>query len=206
MHFMFNTNNYGLHGATLGNVWLPWVTRGIFIGQRRMILSTQVCGETVSSAYTALKAKGRGSKGQAARKSNLSPLLILGARTHGQIDDVYLDTGTYNTKYNRQALDDESNYPYTYRSTASDWEVLRQYQKNLRTSVLPAGSNFTIEVAHNARGYYEFRNITQPGVNANGYFEKYRDEYLWVTHTWNHIDMYVFAMTHDDSRRDSNKQ
>ena len=43
MHFLFNTNNYGLHGATLGNVWLPWVTRGVFIGQRRMILSAQAC-------------------------------------------------------------------------------------------------------------------------------------------------------------------
>lgn len=112
---------------------------------------------------------------------------------HVQIDDVFLDTGTYNLKYNRQALDSESDYPYTYRSTASDWEVLRQYQKNLRTSVFPAGSNFTIEVAYNARGYYEFMNTTQPGVNANAYFAKHRDEYLWVTHTWNHIDMYVYT-------------
>jgi hypothetical protein len=32
----------GLHGFALANVWLPWVTRGLYIGQRRLVLSTQV--------------------------------------------------------------------------------------------------------------------------------------------------------------------
>jgi succinate-acetate transporter protein len=43
MHFLFTQNTYGLHGFALANVWLNWVTRGMYIGQRRVVLSTQVC-------------------------------------------------------------------------------------------------------------------------------------------------------------------
>lgn len=38
---MFPMNLYGLYGQSLADVWLTWVTRGLFIGQRRIMLDTQ---------------------------------------------------------------------------------------------------------------------------------------------------------------------
>ena len=38
-----NSNEWGHHGALLANIWFPWLTRGLFIGQRRYLLSAQVC-------------------------------------------------------------------------------------------------------------------------------------------------------------------
>lgn len=54
---------------------------------------------------------------------------------------------------------------------------------------LPPGSNFTTELAYNAKGYYDYltkQNLT----NVNPYMLLNRDHFLWTTHTWNHIDMY----------------
>ena len=47
MHFLFNANLYGLHGPLQGNLWLPWVTRGMYLGQRRLMLSAQVCASVL---------------------------------------------------------------------------------------------------------------------------------------------------------------
>jgi hypothetical protein len=56
--------------------------------------------------------------------------------------------------------------------------------------MLPAGSNYTIELAFNGKGWYN-KYSDQPGINANEYMLQNRDDFLWLTHTWNHIDMYV---------------
>jgi hypothetical protein len=42
MYFMMNTNQYSHHGPLFAAVWLPWVTKGFFIGERRYLLSAQV--------------------------------------------------------------------------------------------------------------------------------------------------------------------
>lgn len=53
---MFPMNLYGLYGQSLADVWLTWVTSGLFIGQRRIILDTQgmlalTCPHDYSSKY-----------------------------------------------------------------------------------------------------------------------------------------------------------
>jgi hypothetical protein len=40
-----------------------------------------------------------------------------------QIDDFFLDTGLYNVTENRQAYDNETRWPYTYRTTAEDMAI-----------------------------------------------------------------------------------
>eukprot|EP01134_Creolimax_fragrantissima_P003388 CFRG3388T1 len=42
MVFFFTMNKFGLCGQTLAHMWFPWVNRGIFLGQRRVVLDTQV--------------------------------------------------------------------------------------------------------------------------------------------------------------------
>ena len=49
-----NANEFGHHGALLVNVWLPWITRGIFLGQRRFLLSAQVCVHASSTVPSLL--------------------------------------------------------------------------------------------------------------------------------------------------------
>lgn len=63
---------------------------------------------------------------------------------------MFLDTSLYNTTLNRQALISEYRWPYTGRVNAPDVAFMRDFQANLR-SRLPSGSNFTIELAFNAR-------------------------------------------------------
>lgn len=145
MHFMFSSNIYTLHGIVLFDVLLPWVTRGIFTGERRIVLSTQV-------------------------------------------DDYFLETGVYNTQMNRQFIygvdNDESAI---YRISGSDINYLNQYQNQIR-NVLPAGSNFTFEMAYNGKGFIDFDSINNP-ESLEYLTLALRDNFLWVTHTWNHIDM-----------------
>jgi len=42
IHFMVNVGQYGHHGFLLGDMWYPWLQRGIFLGQRRLLLDTQI--------------------------------------------------------------------------------------------------------------------------------------------------------------------
>eukprot|EP00121_Abeoforma_whisleri_P000994 Awhi_evm1s886 len=42
MHFLVNANQFGHHGFVLADMWFPWLNRGLFIGQRRLLLDTQV--------------------------------------------------------------------------------------------------------------------------------------------------------------------
>jgi hypothetical protein len=104
-----------------------------------------------------------------------------------------LETGLYNITENRQAYDNETSWPYTYRTTAEDMAILNNFQKQYRATMLPPASNFTIELAFNGRGYYG-KNNGQPGTNVNQWVLQNRDEFLWLTHTWNHIDMYVWGI------------
>lgn len=53
-----------------------------------------------------------------------------------------------------------------------------------------SGSNFTVQMAFNARGYSDFGANPHYAPNLNPDTFKFRDDFLWVTHTWNHIDMY----------------
>eukprot|EP01134_Creolimax_fragrantissima_P004568 CFRG4568T1 len=146
LHFHFTADIGGLHGFTLGHMWYPWITRGLFLSQRQIILDTH-------------------------------------------IDDYFLDTSVYNTTLNRQATDDEFDPPYTYRATSTDLDYHKMLQDSLK-EVLPAGSNFTIEMAFNAIGYAQFADYEEYSPNVNSKTIELLDEFLWVTHTWNHIDMY----------------
>ena len=40
------------------------------------------------------------------------------------------------------------------------------------------------------QGYEDFGNLTEYAPNANQQLLADRDQFLWVTHTWDHIDMY----------------
>ncbi|KNC78923.1 hypothetical protein SARC_08668, partial [Sphaeroforma arctica JP610] len=42
MYFFFTANTNGLLGPALAHSWLPWVTKGLFMGQRRLLLDTQI--------------------------------------------------------------------------------------------------------------------------------------------------------------------
>eukprot|EP00121_Abeoforma_whisleri_P014486 Awhi_evm1s13355 len=42
LHFAFTSNTFDHHSLALGDLWFVWVTRGIFLGQRRLLLNTQV--------------------------------------------------------------------------------------------------------------------------------------------------------------------
>ena len=55
---------------------------------------------------------------------------------------------------------------------------------------MPTGSNYTAQLAFNARGYNEFGYVPSYAPNVNPATMRLRDEFLWVSHTWNHIDMY----------------
>lgn len=70
-----------------------------------------------------------------------------------QVDDVFLDTSVYNTTLNRQALElTEGDWPYTYRINGNDIQLLLSTQSALNAK-LGADSNWTAELALNARGY-----------------------------------------------------
>eukprot|EP01134_Creolimax_fragrantissima_P006683 CFRG6683T1 len=146
MVFFFTTNVYGLCGQTLAHMWYPWVTRGLFLGQRRVILDTQV-------------------------------------------DDFFLDTSTYNTTFNRQATDNEYEPIFGFRVTADDVYHHVSLLAQLR-EMLPAGSNFSIQLAFNGKGFHEFGVTPEYTPNGNPASVANLDNFLWVTHTYNHIDMY----------------
>eukprot|EP01134_Creolimax_fragrantissima_P004564 CFRG4564T1 len=133
LHFHFTASINGLHGVTLGHLWYPWVTRGLFMGHRQIILDTQ-------------------------------------------IDDFFLDTIPYDTTD-------------TYRITATDLTHHKELQETL-TGELPPGSNFTIQMAFNGKGYSEFGNVAKYAPNLNLEAISIFDAFLWITHTWNHVDMY----------------
>eukprot|EP00122_Pirum_gemmata_P001217 Pgem_evm2s1086 len=42
MHFLFTANYNTHHGLVLSNIWFTWVTKGIFLGQRRVLLNTHI--------------------------------------------------------------------------------------------------------------------------------------------------------------------
>eukprot|EP00124_Ichthyophonus_hoferi_P004897 Ihof_evm4s605 gene=Ihof_evmTU4s605 len=42
MHFLINANQFGHHGFVLADIWLTWAVQNIWIGQRRMLLDTQI--------------------------------------------------------------------------------------------------------------------------------------------------------------------
>ncbi|KNC86850.1 hypothetical protein SARC_00996 [Sphaeroforma arctica JP610] len=136
MYFFITANANGLHGPTLAHSWFPWVTKGLFMGQRRLVLDTQ-------------------------------------------IDDFYLDSKLYNTGQR-------------YRTTATDYayHVTEQYKLNAASA---PGSNFTIQMAFNGKGYDSLANIYVPDVNPQSVAQF--DKFLWLTHTWNHIDMYCIQST-----------
>lgn len=73
---------------------------------------------------------------------------------------------------------------------------LTHYLSTLLTQIvyfrsrMGAGSNFTVQMAFNARGYGDFGADPHYAPNLNPDTFTFRDEFLWVTHTWNHIDMY----------------
>ncbi|KNC77517.1 hypothetical protein SARC_10019 [Sphaeroforma arctica JP610] len=41
MYFFITQDVFGLHGMTFGHMWFPWVTRGLFVGERKVKLGTQ---------------------------------------------------------------------------------------------------------------------------------------------------------------------
>ncbi|KNC81088.1 hypothetical protein SARC_06568 [Sphaeroforma arctica JP610] len=146
LHFHFNSDKNGLHGFTFGHMWFPWVTRGLFLGHRQIILQAD-------------------------------------------IDDYYLDTGVYNTTLNRQAKGGETTPPMTYRITGEDLEHHKTFQQRINHQ-FGTGSNFTIQMAFNGRGEGEFGKVEAYAPNLNQASFDLFDDFLWVTHTWNHIDMY----------------
>eukprot|EP00122_Pirum_gemmata_P016624 Pgem_evm1s15546 len=42
MHFLFTANSGSHHGLALADIWIPWVTKGAWMGQRRILLNTQI--------------------------------------------------------------------------------------------------------------------------------------------------------------------
>ncbi|KNC78089.1 hypothetical protein SARC_09467 [Sphaeroforma arctica JP610] len=150
MYFFCTANSFGLHGPTLAHAWFPWVTRGLFIGQRKVLLDAQ-------------------------------------------IDDFYLDTPQYNTTLDRQATDGEYDPPFGYRITANDLSFHVNEQNSINAASAP-GSNFKIQIAFNGKGYGEFANYQTSGGNylpdVNPQSILQFNEFYWLTHTWNHIDMY----------------
>eukprot|EP01134_Creolimax_fragrantissima_P007076 CFRG7076T1 len=139
MYFFFGMNSEGLHGAVLAHVWFPWATKGLFLGQRRLILDTQ-------------------------------------------IDDVYLDTLNV-------AAQAKGDVDAKYRMTSLDLEHHMRLQNNLNTA-LPILSNFTIQMAFNGKGYLAFNDEYEPNLNPSSL--ALFDKFLWLSHTWYHIDMYCF--------------
>eukprot|EP00122_Pirum_gemmata_P011484 Pgem_evm1s10639 len=140
LHFLINTDQYGHHGFVLADMWFPWINRGIFLGQRRLYLDTQ-------------------------------------------IDDVFLSTAHYNVEANRPA---EAGEP-AYRQSAEDIEQLVKYQNNLNQNILPAGSSYTVQMGYNADGWFEFENVEN---SMNPAVITHRDEFMWMSHTYSHFDLY----------------
>ncbi|KNC87247.1 hypothetical protein SARC_00633 [Sphaeroforma arctica JP610] len=140
LHFHINMDLFGLHGVTLAHMWYPWVVRGLFLGERKVVLDCQV-------------------------------------------DDALLDTKIYDTTGTQNSSTEK------YRMTEIDLKAHRDFQRNLNIA-LPSGSNFTLQMAFNGVGWEEFGQRKDYEPNLNEGVTKYFDEFLWVSHTWNHIDMY----------------
>eukprot|EP00123_Amoebidium_parasiticum_P022336 comp8570_c0_seq1/m.3858 comp8570_c0_seq1/g.3858 ORF comp8570_c0_seq1/g.3858 comp8570_c0_seq1/m.3858 type:complete len:944 (-) comp8570_c0_seq1:455-3286(-) len=155
MHFTFTMNEYTNISFPLGDVWFTWVNRGLYLGQRRVLLDPQV-------------------------------------------DDVFLETGLYNIKFDRQAVDNEGkDFTYVpgkiandtdenYRANATDMRNLVAYQAELNQR-LPKGSKITFQFAFNGIGYYDFASRPE---NMNEVVEEVRDHFYWVSHTYSHMDLY----------------
>eukprot|EP00122_Pirum_gemmata_P019274 Pgem_evm1s18053 len=132
MHFLFTSNAGSHHGLVLADIWYTWVTKGIFLGQRRILLNTH-------------------------------------------IDDYLLATELYGHPQD------------SYRNSATDLELLVNYQTNRRAN-MPPTSNYTIELAFNGIGYDNEKGTINDGSTEelNNATYRLRDHFLWVSHTWSH--------------------
>eukprot|EP00122_Pirum_gemmata_P021224 Pgem_evm1s19786 len=136
MHFLFTANSGSHHGIVLFDIWFPWITKGMFLGQRRIVLNTH-------------------------------------------IDDYLLSTDLFNKS------------GVKYRNSATDLQKLARYQASKRLN-MPKGSNFTIEMAFNGYGYAnDIGNIDDGSLTTlNEATIQLRDKFLWVSHTYTHLDLY----------------
>lgn len=152
LHFTFTADVYTLHGIITGDLWYAWVTQGLFLGERRLILGTQV-------------------------------------------DDMFLQSGIYNIAENRQYNEDIDGEriegdPKIFRMVGDDVTYLVQWQKRIREK-MPLGSNFTIELAYNGKEFNKTRML--PPHNSWSLEARMlaaRDEFLWLSHSWDHLDMF----------------
>eukprot|EP01134_Creolimax_fragrantissima_P001829 CFRG1829T1 len=77
MHFTFAPNQYYNSTYVLGDVWFHWVNKGVYIGERRALLSAQVDDVFLATEYYNVELGRQAYDGEAKHRSNASDMIHL---------------------------------------------------------------------------------------------------------------------------------
>lgn len=108
-----------------------------------------------------------------------------------EIDDLFIDNDIY-------PLPGEE--PRTYRITGADLQGVYEWQSRLEADILPAGSNFKLDMAFNGagtvRGEYPDDTLTPKAKDLKASF-------FWTSHTWDHenLDALTRMQCNQEARR-----
>merc|ERR1719265_1040176 len=109
-----------------------------------------------------------------------------------QVDDFFLYTLAFNdtSRTNGVGRSDE------VRVVESDVDDLVAWQDNLNNNVLPAGSNYTVELAYNMDGINVFKSYNPELGGVDTLLEHFlannaerRNKFFWESHTFTHKSM-----------------
>eukprot|EP00122_Pirum_gemmata_P007057 Pgem_evm1s6465 len=162
MHFTFTQSGYHQYGLVLTDVWFTWVTKGIFLGQRRLVLNTHIDDLFISTQSFAEKEKHRALpknqvKGYDPEADDEVPSFRVTA------DDM-LKLKNWQQTY-RASLPKGSNFTIEHAVNAQGWN----YYEN--------------------QNPFKFGYDTAALGKLETKIKELQDDFLWVSHTWSHMDL-----------------
>ena len=183
MHFLHSSNPYNIFGSVLADVWYPWVTKGIFVGKRRLLLSTQVDDYFLSTGlYNTTLNRQYDSQEDGSR---IPPFRITG-------DDIS-KLSQYQSNLVDNVLPPGSNFTieHAFNGKGFNNKLVNTYFKSLRNANANANGNGSASantITNNTSSLLSFEDSDLSQLEFA--ILKYRDNFRWVSHTFDHIDMY----------------
>ncbi|KNC87090.1 hypothetical protein SARC_00766 [Sphaeroforma arctica JP610] len=77
MHFTFAPNQFFNSTYVIGDVWFHWVNKGVYLGQRRVLLSPQVDDVFLATEYYNIEANRQALDGEPMHRANATDMIIL---------------------------------------------------------------------------------------------------------------------------------
>eukprot|EP00122_Pirum_gemmata_P008642 Pgem_evm1s7974 len=187
MHFSWVGAKFYHPGLALSDVWFTWVTQGIYLGQRRVLLNTHIDDVFISTQTYDEKEKARANGIQKPAESDEVPAARTSAEDFQKLAD-------WQKNFNL-TLPFGSNYTIEHAVNAQGWNYYNVPNcsspvfKGIHECCIGPDSD---ELDKN-RPECQANHFTYDKDSPLGKLEKkvieLQDSFLWVSHTWSHMDL-----------------